>query len=265
MIASLPAPGPLPDDISAALTHAAARLQPLGGQVLWYPEIASTNDVAAVLAERGAGEGMVVLADMQTAGRGRFGRSWASPAGAGIYASIVFRPDAAAARLLTIAAGVAVAEGIARASGLETDLKWPNDVQCAGRKLAGILAERGAHHVVLGFGVNVWRAVYPPDVRARATSIEFEIGRPVDRALVLTECLAALSSRYRDLRTGRESAVLAAWRERAASMLGRRVEWDSAGGVLSGVAERVDDDGALLVRTETGLVRIISGEVRWTA
>jgi BirA family transcriptional regulator, biotin operon repressor / biotin---[acetyl-CoA-carboxylase] ligase len=110
----------------------------------------------------------------------------------------------------------------------------------------------------------VLRAVYPPEVRGRATSIEVELGRPVDRALVLAECLAALSSRYRDLRTGREGDVLAGWRARAASTMGRRVEWDSAGGVLTGLAERVDDDGALLVRTETGLVRILSGEVRWT-
>src|SRR5512138_1427104 len=112
VIVSLPAPGQLPDDISAALSHAAARLQSIGSQILWYDALPSTNDVATLLAERGADEGVVVLADMQTAGRGRFGRSWASPPGAGIYASIVFRPDAAAARLLTIAAGVAVADGI---------------------------------------------------------------------------------------------------------------------------------------------------------
>jgi len=175
----------------------------------------------------------------------------------------VFRPNAGAARLLTLAAGVAVAEGIARATGLDPELKWPNDVHCQGRKLAGILAERGTDHVVLGFGINVLQAVYPPDVRARATSLELELGRSVDRALVLAECLAALAARYGDLNEGRDGAVMAAWRMRAASMLGRRVEWDVAGASQRGLAERVDDDGALLVRTESGLVRVISGEVRW--
>ena len=260
---SLPAPRPLPDDLAAALSRVAARLGSIGREVLWHPEVSSTSDLAGALAEDGADEGLLVIADMQTAGRGRLGRTWASPPGAGIYASVVFRPSAQAARLLTLAAGVAVAEGIAHATGLEPELKWPNDVHCAGRKLAGILAERGANHVILGFGVNVLQAMYPADVRARATSIELELGRPVDRALVLAECLAALAARYVDLNDGRESAVMAAWRSRAASMLGRRVEWDVAGASQRGLAERIDEDGALLVRTEHGLVRVISGEVRW--
>jgi len=253
----------LPDDLAVALSRAAARLGSIGREVLWYPEVSSTSDVASSRAEGGAGEGLLVIADMQTAGRGRLGRTWASPPGAGIYASIVFRPNSRVARLLTLAAGVAVAEGITQATGLEPELKWPNDVHCEGRKLAGILAERGADHVVLGFGVNVLQAMYPADVRARATSIELELGREVDRALVLAECLAALAARYRDLNDGREGAVMAAWRSRAASMLGRRVEWDMAGASQRGMAERVDEDGALLVRTENGLVRVISGEVRW--
>jgi BirA family transcriptional regulator, biotin operon repressor / biotin---[acetyl-CoA-carboxylase] ligase len=254
---------PLPDDLAEALARIAPRLRFIGREVLWYAEVSSTSDVAGARAEAGADEGLLVIADMQTAGRGRLGRTWASPPGAGIYASIVFRPTPQAARLLTLAAGVAVAEGIAQATGLQGELKWPNDVHCAGRKLAGILAERGADHVVLGFGVNVLQAMYPAEVRSRATSIELELGRPVDRALVLAECLAALAARYGDLNDGREGAVMAAWRLRAASMLGRRVEWDVAGACQRGLAERVDEDGALLVRTETGLVRVISGEVRW--
>jgi BirA family biotin operon repressor/biotin-[acetyl-CoA-carboxylase] ligase len=260
---SSPAPRSLPDDIASALLRAAPRLGSIGRDVLWYQDISSTNDVAGTLADRGAHEGALVLADTQTAGRGRLGRTWASPPGAGVYASVVLRPGPAVARLLTLAAGVAVAEGIATATGLETELKWPNDVHCGGRKLAGILAERGSAHVVLGFGINVLRAVYPPDVRARATSIELELGRPVDRALVLTECLAALASRYRELGAGGGATMMAAWRRRAASMLGHRVEWDGPGVLQQGVAERVDDEGALIVRTDGGPTRVISGEVRW--
>jgi BirA family transcriptional regulator, biotin operon repressor / biotin---[acetyl-CoA-carboxylase] ligase len=253
----------LPDDMAEALSHVAPRLGRLARQVLWYPEISSTSDVAAAMADGGGDEGLVVVADMQTAGRGRLGRTWTSPPGAGIYASCIFRPNPQAARLLTMAAGVAIAEGIGRATGLEVELKWPNDVHCSGRKLAGILAERGREHVVLGFGINVLRAVYPPDLQARATSIELELGRSADRAIVLAECLAALASRYRDLQDGRDADVMTAWRVRGASMIGRRVQWDAAGAVSQGRADRVDDDGALIVRTENGLVRVISGEVRW--
>ena len=260
---SSPAPRALPDDIATALSRVEPRLGSIGREVLWYQDIPSTNDVAGTLAEGGAHEGAMVLADMQTAGRGRLGRTWASPPGAGIYASIVLRPSPTVAKLLTLAAGVAVAEGIAAASGLEAELKWPNDVHCGGRKLAGILAERSPTHLVLGFGINVLRAVYPADVRVRATSIELELGRRVDRAFVLSECLASLASRYRELGEGRADTVMSAWRLRAASMLGRRVEWDGPGAVQRGVAERVDDDGALIVRTESGPTRVISGEVRW--
>ena len=259
------APTALPDEIAAALAGAAARVRPIGHRVLWYDEVPSTNDVAATLAASGSEEGTLVLADMQTSGRGRIGRSWASPPGAGIYASLVLRPPAQVGSVLTIASGVAIAEGIAGASGLEAELKWPNDVHCRRRKLAGILAERGPDHVVLGFGINVLRAVYPADVRDRATSIEVELDRPVDRALVLTECLASLISRYRDLIEGRTLDVIAQWQRRGASMRGRRVEWDAGGATHQGTAETIDDEGALMVRSESGLIRVISGEVRWTS
>jgi BirA family transcriptional regulator, biotin operon repressor / biotin---[acetyl-CoA-carboxylase] ligase len=260
----MPDPASLPEEFANAWELAGARLGIFAGRVLWYPELGSTNDVAGVLAERDAAEGLVVIADRQTAGRGRLGRRWASPAGAGIYASVVLRPSSRAATLLTIAAGVAVAEGIRSATGLVVLVKWPNDVQAGERKLAGILAEGAAGHVVLGIGINVQPAGYPPDVAARATSIEAELGRAVDRGLVLTECLAALASRYRELEQGSERLVVDAWRERAAPMLGRRVEWEAAGVRQTGLAENIDDDGALIVKMSAGTLRIRSGEVRWS-
>jgi BirA family biotin operon repressor/biotin-[acetyl-CoA-carboxylase] ligase len=165
--------------------------------------------------------------------------------------------------LVTIAAGVAVTEGIASATGLSTHVKWPNDVHVAGRKLAGILAEGAASHLILGIGINVQPAAYPPDIASRATSIEAELGRPVDRGLVLAECLAAFASRYRELRENRAAGIVEAWRMRAAPMLGRRVEWESAGQRCTGLAENIDDDGALVVKVAAGTLRIRSGEVRW--
>jgi BirA family biotin operon repressor/biotin-[acetyl-CoA-carboxylase] ligase len=260
----------IPDDLANALAGARARGGIFTSQVLWYPEVGSTNDVAAVLADRGLPEGTVVVADAQTAGRGRHGRAWASPPGAGLYMSVVMRPMPHAVGLLTIAAGVAFADGIQAASGLEPQLKWPNDVYMNGRKLAGILAEAGTsaagvHHVILGCGINLMPAAYPPDVAARATSIEAELGRPIDRGLLLVECLAALHSRYRDLQFQGGAELIARWRARAVSTFGRRVEWDAAGVTRRGIAEDVDEAGALLVRDGGERMRVISGEVRWLA
>jgi BirA family biotin operon repressor/biotin-[acetyl-CoA-carboxylase] ligase len=237
---------------------------------MWYAEISSTNDRAAAMAEQGAAEGCVVAANAQSAGRGRHGRTWASPAGAGLNVSVVFRPADRAVPLLTIAAGVAVAEGIQAATGLTTDVKWPNDVYTHGRKVAGILAEassanasRSIQHVVVGAGINIMPAAYPPEIVNRATSLEAELGRAVDRGLLLAEYLCALASRYQDLQDGRGEEVVGAWRARAASMLGRRVQWDAPGSAGDGVALDIDETGALVVRTAAGPVRVTAGEVRW--
>src|SRR5262245_18417968 len=253
----------LPEEFASALSLTRNRLGIFAHQILWYPDVGSTNDIAGAMADRGVAEGLVVLADRQTAGRGRLGRTWASPSGAGLYVSVVLRPSTTVATLLTIAAGVAVAEGIAYATALSPHVKWPNDVHVSGRKLAGILAEGAAGHVVLGIGINVRSASYPADVAARATSIEAELSRPVDRGLVLAECLAALAARYRDLHEGRGRRVVDAWRSRAAATLGRRVEWESAGTRQVGLAENIDDDGALIVKVGAGTQKVRSGEVRW--
>ncbi len=237
-------------------------------QIHRYQDVASTNDVAAQLAERGADEGCVVVAEAQSAGRGRYGRAWTSPPGAGLYVSAVLRPSRTVAPLLTLAAGVSIAEGIPAATGLQPCVKWPNDVFAGGRKVAGILAEAaalpaGRPYVVLGFGINVMPAAFPPDIATRATSLEGELGRPVDRGLLLTSCLDRLATRYADLQQGGVPVVLDAWRERAAPMLRRAVEWDRGQVPTRGVAEDIDDTGALLVRTDSGVMRVISGEVRW--
>jgi BirA family biotin operon repressor/biotin-[acetyl-CoA-carboxylase] ligase len=258
----------LPDDLATALAMSGVRTGIFSRQVLWYAEVGSTNDVAGALADRGEADGTVVIADAQSAGRGRHGRAWASPPGAGLYMSIILRPSAHVVSLLTIAAGVALADGIEAATGLQPQLKWPNDVYMSGRKLAGILAEAGTskagvQHVVLGCGINLMPAAYPPDVAVRATSIESELGRAVDRGLLLAECLAALHARYLELQSHAPAGVIARWRDRAASTFGRRVEWDVAGVTRQGVAEDIDDSGALLVRDGAVRARVFSGEVRW--
>jgi BirA family biotin operon repressor/biotin-[acetyl-CoA-carboxylase] ligase len=270
--------GALPDDIAAGLRVTAERRGAMGADVQWFASIASTNDRALRWAANRAPEGALVGADAQTQGRGRHGRVWESPPGAGIYASLVLRPDARTAALLTLAAGVAIVEGVEAATGLKAGVKWPNDVYVdagsravpGGRKLAGILAEAGVseaavQHVVLGFGINVMPSAYPREIAERATSLEGELGRAVDRGLVLGECLAALNRRYQDLRDGRGDRVLATWRARAAATFGRTVEWDGAAGVESGVAFDIDAQGALLVRRPGSTARVVAGEVRWTS
>jgi BirA family biotin operon repressor/biotin-[acetyl-CoA-carboxylase] ligase len=244
----------------------------LASRVSWLAATGSTNADAAALAEAGAPEGCVVLADLQTAGRGRLGRSWTSPAGTGIYASVLFRPEPEVARLLTIAAGVALAEAIETVAGIAPVLKWPNDVYLgggpqSGRKVAGILAEAGVSSggtwVVIGFGVNVLPASFPHELALRATSLESELGRPVDRGELFAACLVQLAARYADLRANRGHDVVAAWRRRASSTFGRAVEWGDDDGARTGVVRDIDEEGGLLVDTGAGLVRVVSGELRW--
>ncbi len=214
----------LPADIAALVSRTRGAL--VRSRVIrrCYRCITSTNDVAARLADAGAAEGTWVVADEQKAGRGRRGRTWASPPGAGLYlvgdlpAFVASPPSAVSVdavrddritSLLTLMAGVAAAQGVRAATGLAPGLKWPNDLvieppgERSGfsrfRKLAGILAEGSAsggelQSVVIGIGINLTAAAYPPDVEARATSIEGELGRPVDRAAVLVEVLAALAA-----------------------------------------------------------------------
>jgi len=244
----------------------------LASRVSWHATTGSTNADAAALAEAGAPEGCVVLADLQTAGRGRLGRSWSSPAGTGIYASVLFRPEPRVARMLTIAAGVALAEAIETVAGIVPVLKWPNDVYLgggpqSGRKVAGILAEAGVSSgetwVVIGFGINVLPASFPRELAVRATSLESELGRPVDRGELFAECLVRLAARYADLGAGRYLDVVDAWRRRASPTFGRPVEWIDEGATNAGVVRDIDDEGGLLVDTEAGIVRVVSGELRW--
>jgi BirA family biotin operon repressor/biotin-[acetyl-CoA-carboxylase] ligase len=268
------APAPLPAELADALAHARPRLGRLGTTMLFFPTVASTNDIALRLAAAGGSEGAVVIGDQQRAGRGRLGRSWFSPSGSGLYVSVVLHPGATegerarAMALLTLAVGVAVAEGIETATGLSAQLKWPNDVYVDRRKLGGVLAESvhaGTANppVVVGIGINVGAAAYPPELQHRATSLETALGRPVERAPVLAETLACLAGRYDDILRGRFDAILDAWRARAPGSVGAPVTWTTGTSTRSGMTAGIDGHGALLVHDGARIERIVAGEVTW--
>lgn len=266
--------GDWPSEFLEAFAALQGRFGRLAGERRFFDTIGSTNDVVSAMAAAGAREGLVVIADAQTAGRGRRGHTWFSPPGAGLYVSLLLTPGRAgsdparATALLTLAAGVALAQGVEAATGLVADLKWPNDLLVGRRKLAGILAEgltggEDGLQVVLGFGINVSPAAYPPDVSGRATSLETELGRPVDRGLVCAHTLAALSARYDDLLGGRFDAILDGWRRRAPGCHGSRVRWHDVRGMRTGVTAGIDETGALLVQAGDALQRLVAGEVLW--
>ncbi len=265
-------PDPLPAELARALAIAAPRLGPFA-RVEYLADVGSTNDVALDRAARGAPHGTVILADMQRAGRGRHGREWFSPPGAGLYLSAIVRRDAwgDALSLVTLAAGVAAARGLSAATGLAFELKWPNDVVIGRpwRKLAGILSESVSvgsriDAVVVGIGVNVRRSAFPPVLRDRATAIELETDWPVDAAACAVEVIAALADVVRTLGPRERGAVVDAWREFGrAGLGGAAVRWNDQRGARRGVARDVDDTGALVVEADGRIERLVAGEVLW--
>jgi len=231
----------------------------------------STNDEAAAWARAGAPAGAVVTADAQTQGRGRQRRPWHSPPGDSLYLSTVLRPSLDPALLppITLAAGVATAEAIAR-FGVVPQLKWPNDLLVAAadgtRKVAGILTEmsssgRKVEHLIVGVGVNLNATNFPDELRPIASSLRLVGGAPVDRAgfaAVLCERLEDWLNQFSD---GGSAVVVAGWK-RFATFFGRRVQVRAGATLLTGVAEDLAPDGALLVRTDEGVVqRVIAGEL----
>jgi len=264
---------PLPPDLATALRISAGRRGSMGEPAWYFAETASTNDEAVTLAERGAPQGTTVIASAQTAGRGRLGRNWYSPPGAGLYVSVVLR-DPRLAGLVTLAGGVAVADGIRTATGLPVEIKWPNDVVIrdgrarARLKIAGILAEastgaEGLQYVILGFGINVRKSAFPPSLSEIATSIEAELGRSVEPAPILADTLAALHAQIELLTTGNTPAILNRWRALAPTAVGSAIEWQRSTEPTRGTTAGIDDQGALLARIGDRTERILSGEVRW--
>jgi BirA family biotin operon repressor/biotin-[acetyl-CoA-carboxylase] ligase len=243
-----------------------------GATVQHFAEVDSTNDLALALAASGAPAGTAIVADAQRAGRGRRGRTWFSPPGAGLYLSVVLRPTAGSQlSLTTLAVGVGVARALRAETSLPIELKWPNDVVIGRpwRKLAGVLCEAtgvGARvdAVIAGVGINVRTAAYPPEIADRATSIEAELGRAIDRERLAGVCVAAVMESAALLDGDGAGAILEAWREFArAGLGGALVRWLDQAETRHGTVRDIDADGALLVDAGGRVERLVAGEVQW--
>jgi BirA family biotin operon repressor/biotin-[acetyl-CoA-carboxylase] ligase len=242
----------------------------IGWRVHYFRELETTQQTAAEMARRGALHGEVVIAEQQTAGRGRMGRRWHSPPGVNFYGTFILRPEMplAEAALLSLVAGVAVAETMELVAPRIVALKWPNDVWLAGRKAGGMIAEAvtDAHQrlacVLLGIGLNLNLAPehIPPELRDRATSVMAATGRPCDRVELAGELFSRLESRYMETLSGGFAAVRPVW-ERYSALTGRRVTVVDGSSRIDGTVCGIDPDGALLLEAEGGIVRVLAGDV----
>ena len=242
----------------------------VGWRIHYFDEVASTQRVAAELADEGAAQGTVVIAERQSAGRGRMGRSWHSPAGVNLYMTIILRPSMPLGHVprLSLVAGVAAAEALETVAPGIVALKWPNDVWLSGRKACGIIAEavtdasQGLRCVLLGIGINVNLALkdVPPDLRDKATSVRIATGRACDRIELASALFNRLHSRYMEIEADGFAAVRPAW-ERYSALTGRRVTVVDGDARMAGVVRGIDDDGALILETDAGPERILTGDV----
>lgn len=256
----------IPAEIAAGLTT-----RTIGREIVCFHETDSTNIVAFRLAEEGAAEGTVIIAEAQKKGKGRLGRHWLSPPGVNLYCSVVLRPDILPvnAPQLTFLSAVAVARAIAATTTLAPCIKWPNDVLVNGRKVAGLLNEMSAetekvNFVILGIGVNInmGRGEFPADLRHPASSLMLEGGAPVSRPAFIRCLLENLENLY-DLYLAKGYApIREAWLS-SCNMLGRRVRVTFHGRETEGLATGIDPDGALLVQGDDGKVeRVLAGDVK---
>ena len=236
----------------------------IGQKILYHPRLTSTNDIAKRQIQQGATEGTVVIADEQTAGKGRMQRTWLSPKGS-IALSIILYPSLTHLSSLIMVASLAVAHCIEQVTGLKTQIKWPNDVLVNGKKVCGILIESDVKgntvdYAIIGTGINVnLRLSDFPEIPSTATSLSHELGKEVSR-LDMIRCLLAETERlYLALPTG--ESVYQKWQDRLVT-LGKKVQVKSGETTYKGTAESVASDGSLLLRQPDGsLVKIVAGDV----
>ena len=243
----------------------------LGRQIVVYEETASTNDAAARLGRAGAAEGLVILAEKQTGGRGRLGRRWESEAGQGIYLSLVVRPTIERQHWvnLTTWAAVAVAKAVEKIVPCEAWIKWPNDIYIDGRKVVGILSElhcdkNSNPFAIVGIGVNANQAEFPETIASRATSLRLVSGKAVDRREISLQILEELEGSYDNL--GETFYEIVSEAERRSFLKGRWIRLEAGSSIIEGIAGGLDRNGALQITDADGMLHSVSsGEITVSA
>ena len=255
------------DDLTTEAVRDRLQTRVIGRDYQHLQSTHSTQNVVATRGYEGAAEGLTVTADEQSAGRGRFRRSWVSPPGASLLVSILLRPPADVLPMITMISALAVSRAIRRAAPeLSPEIKWPNDILLGERKACGILVEAARpedednQFAVLGIGVNVnWDTASIPEIAETATSLSRETGRVVSRLELLCALLEGLEQLYVSAKTG--GNIFQQWRA-ALVTLGRRVQVSGSDAAFEGVAEDVEPSGALVVRDDAGLRRVVhAGDV----
>ena len=260
-----------PDVLMPEAIQSGLACQLVGSRIVSLDEADSTNLQACRLGDEGADDGLVVIADRQSSGKGRMGRRWESPGGVNLYASILLRPPVLPfeAPKLTFLSAVAVCRAINNCTGLQSTVKWPNDILLNGAKVAGLLNEMSSeteqvHYVVLGIGVNLnMRAEqFPDDLRYPATSLAIATGKAVSRLAFTRSLLQELDALYQIYLEQGSTPIFTAWTE-PCDLTGKRVQVDCNNLLVEGTMAGLGDDGALLVRTSAGKIEsIYAGDVR---
>ncbi len=259
----------IPDILAPSLLRAELGDCPLGRVIFHHFRIDSTNAAALKLAAEGAEHGTVVVAEEQTAGRGRLGRAWFSEKSSGIYASVILRPPLApaAAPVLTLMAGLAAHRAVSISTGLTVDIRWPNDLLVNGKKVCGILTEMSAevdrlHAVVLGIGINVNHSLMPPELESIATSLRIEAHRAISRVQVLAALLRELERHYQLLLKNGNKAITERWEAASSFAHGKRVRVVTPAGDALVTTTGIDPSGALKIQYDDGRQEsLMAGEV----
>jgi BirA family biotin operon repressor/biotin-[acetyl-CoA-carboxylase] ligase len=259
----------IPDILAPSLLRAELGDLPIGRHIVHFFRTDSTNTVALDLAAKGAEHGTVVVAEEQTAGRGRLGRVWYSEKSSGIYTSIILRPPLApaAAPILTLMAGLAAQKAVASVTGFTVDIRWPNDLLVNGKKVSGVLTEMNAeldrlHAVILGIGINVNHTLMPEELKSIATSLRIEAGRPLSRVQVFAALLREVERHYQLLLREGNKAITDRWEAASTFAHGKRVRVVTPAGEFHATTCGLEPSGALKVLRDDGRPEsLVAGEV----
>lgn len=256
------------DVLSEAEIASVLETKNLGRNLRFFDEIDSTNNELRRIAENGAPDGTLAIAEIQTAGKGRRGRAWTSPRGSGIWMSFLLRPDFAPeyASMLTLVTAMAVEKGIRQQTGLDCQIKWPNDIVLNGRKICGILTEMSTEedsirYVVVGIGINVNTKEFPEEISKTATSLVIETGHPVRRAPLVASILKAWEEYYETYKKTLDLSLLKEEYNARLVNLGREVKVLAPKGDYVGVSGGITDTGELIVEVDGEKREVMSGEV----